>query len=74
MEHAYFDSSSHLLIGSSIILSVISCGTYILSLALVAGALGTTSQVFFQYTQFIYNKILKSDLIQKMSQKRALRR
>ena len=40
----FFDIGSHLL---SVILAFISGGTKISSLALLAGALGTTSQVFF---------------------------
>ena len=66
----FFDITSHLLTGTSIILAFVSGGTHISDLALVAGALGTCSQICFQYSLYCFkNYQLQSDLIEKMSTK-----
>ena len=66
----FFDIGSHLLSGACVILAFISGGTKISSLALLAGALGTTSQVFFQFSLYCFKQYqLQSSLIEKLSQK-----
>jgi len=66
----FFDVSSHLLIGATVILSFISGGLHIPFLALVAGALGTGSQVANQYSNYSYQQYkLQSQLIAEMSTK-----
>ena len=66
----FFDIGSHLLSGACVILAFISGGTKILSLALLAGALGTTSQVFFQFSLYCFKQYqLQSSLIEKLTQK-----
>ena len=53
-----------------VILAFISGGTKISSLALLAGALGTTSQVFFQFSLYCFKQYqLQSSLIEKLTQK-----
>jgi len=65
-----FDITSHLLSGACVILAFISGGTHISDLALVAGAFGVVSQVFFQFSLYCFkNYQLQSDLIEKISQK-----
>ena len=69
----FFDIGSHLLSGACVILAFISGGTKISSLALLAGALGTTSQVFFQFSLYCFKQYqLQSSLIEKISQKKKL--
>ena len=66
----FFDIGSHLLSGACVIIAFISGGTKISSLALLAGALGTTSQVFFQFSLYCFKQYqLQSSLIEKLSQK-----
>ena len=66
----FFDIGSHLLSGACVILAFISGGTKISSLALLAGALGTSSQVFFQFSLYCFKQYqLQSSLIEKLSQK-----
>jgi len=66
----FFDIGSHLLSGACVILAFISGGTKISSLALLAGSLGTTSQVFFQFSLYCFKQYqLQSSLIEKLSQK-----
>ena len=66
----FFDIGSHLLSGACVILAFISGGTKISSLALLAGALGTTSQVFFQFSLYCFKQYqLQSSLIEKLTQK-----
>ena len=66
----FFDIGSHLLSGACVILAFISGGTKISSLALLAGALGTSSQVFFQFSLYCFKQYqLQSSLIEKLTQK-----
>ena len=66
----FFDIGSHLLSGACVILAFISGGTKISSLALLAGGLGTTSQVFFQFSLYCFKQYqLQSSLIEKLTQK-----
>ena len=66
----FFDIGSHLLSGACVILAFISGGTKISSLALLAGGLGTTSQVFFQFSLYCFKQYqLQSSLIEKSTQK-----
>ena len=66
----FFDIGSHLLSGACVIIAFISGGTKISSLALLAGALGTTSQVFFQFSLYCFKQYqLQSSLIEKLTQK-----
>jgi len=66
----FFDIGSHLLSGACVILAFISGGTHISDLALVAGAFGVISQVFFQFSLYCFKQYqLQSSLIEKLSQK-----
>ena len=66
----FFDIGSHVLSGACVILAFISGGTYISQLALASGALGTASQVFFQFSLYCCKQYqLQSDLISKISVK-----
>ena len=70
LQRIFFDIGSHVLSGACVILAFISGGTKISQLALVAGALGTSSQVFFQFSLYCYKQYqLQSDLISKISVK-----
>ena len=65
-----FDITSHLLSGACVILAFISGGTHNSNLALVSGAFGVISQVFFQFSLYCFKQYqLQSSLIEKLSQK-----
>ena len=65
-----FDITSHLFSGTCVILAFISGGTHNSDLALVAGAFGVISQVFFQFSLYCFKQYqLQSSLIEKLSQK-----
>ena len=66
----FFDISSHLFSSACVILAFISGGTHNSNLALVSGAFGVISQVFFQFSLYCFKQYqLQSSLIEKLSQK-----